>query len=347
MTGLILFFLLAIVVSFLCSLLEAVLLSLSHAHVAVLLREKRRCGTLLLQFKKKIDRPLAAILTLNTVANTLGAAGVGAQAQVVFGSAWVALFSGILTFCILVFSEIIPKTLGALYWKNLAPFAAYTINVLIHLTYPFVIGFEALGRLMAPKDPRVRVTREEVVEAAEMGQAEGELEDRERAVIRNLLHLRTITAREVMTPRSVMFALPKTDTVGHVIQAHGPMRFSRIPIYDRNMDDIVGLVRRYPINRAFSQGRTEQTLEEMSEPIHVVPASKSVADVLDELIRLREHIFLVVDEYGGTAGLITLEDAIETLLGVEIVDETDQVEDMRKFALEQWEKRKRKRMEMD
>lgn len=344
MSALILYFLLAVVVSFLCSLLEAVLLSTTHAHVAILLKEGRRCGHILLKYKEKIDHPLAAILTLNTVAHTVGAAGVGAQANEIFGSQWAALTSGILTICILVFTEIIPKTIGAVYWKSLSPMAAYTIRGLITVTYPFVLAFEIIAKLIAPKSPQAKVTREEVAVAAEMGGAEGQLKERERLVIKNLLRLNNIGAKNVMTPRSVVFALQEDETIGNVVDKHAPMRFSRIPIYGRSMDDITGFVRRYPVNQAYSKGKKDQPVKILASPLHAVPMTKSVAEVLDEFILRREHIFLVVDEYGGTEGIITLEDAIETLLGVEIVDELDSVEDMQQFARDQWEKKKRNQL---
>lgn len=345
MTALIIYFSLAVVISFLCSLLEAVLLSISHTYIAILIEEGKRSGHILDKFKNKIDSPLSAILTINTVANTVGAAGVGAQALAVFGSKWVAAVSAILTFSILVFSEIIPKTIGAVYWRKLAPTAAYLITGLIYITFPFVIIFEALGRLIAGKDSQSKVTREEIDAVADMGIEEGELLDRERRVIKNILHLHQIYVRDVMTPRSVLFALPKNITVKEAISEHAPMRFSRIPVYGRDLDDISGIIRRYPLNLAFSEGKGDKALADLAGPINAVPGSMTVADVLEEFIQRREHLFLVVDEYGGTFGIITLEDAIETLLGVEIMDELDSVEDMRKYALEQWEKRKNGRSE--
>ena len=338
MTALIVYFLLAVSVSFLCSLLEAILLSVTHAHVLVLIENDQKSGRIWQKFKGKIDYPLSAILTVNTVANTVGAAGVGAQAHIVFGSGMVAVVSGLLTFCILIFAEIIPKTVGAVYYKKLAPVAAYPIQGLIWLTFPVVIAIEALGRIFGGKNQPIKITREEVAVAAEMGLNEGELLDRERKVIRNLLHLNHVLAKDVMTPRSVLFALHKDLTVREAHDKFSPIRFSRIPIYGENLDDITGLVHRYQINQALAVGMSNTILENISIPIQIIPESKSVADVLEELITKREHIFLVVDEYGGTAGIITLEDAIETLLGVEIVDELDSVEDMRSFAREQWEK---------
>ena len=343
MTLLVIYFILAITLSFLCSLLEAVLLSVPHAHVALMNEKKRRSGEILARYKEKIDRPLSAILTINTVANTVGAAGVGAQALAVYGSKWVALASGILTLTILVFSEIIPKTLGSVYAKELAPVAAYLIKGLIFLTYPLVAAFEFISGWISGRATLIRVTREEFLVAADMGREEGQLQDREQSVINNLLRLHNIYVRDVLTPRSVMFALPREQTVGETFKEYDAIYFSRIPVFGRDLDDINLMVHRWEISRAFSQGQTEKKLEDLAHQITVVPGSKSVAAVLDEFIQRREHLFLVVDEYGGTAGIITLEDAIETLLGVEIVDERDPVEDMQAFALEQWEKRKKSR----
>ncbi|MFH1136054.1 MAG: hemolysin family protein [Pseudomonadota bacterium] len=341
MSLLITYFLAAVVISFVCSLMEAVLLSLNHAHIALLIEQGRPSGKILERYKEKINLPLSAILTLNTVANTVGAAGVGAQAQEVFGSHMVAAASALLTLIILVFSEFIPKTLGAVYWKQLGPLVAHGIRVLIILTYPLVFLFQILGRLVAGKGRRFKVSREEIIMTADLGQAEGSLEERERKVIKNLLRLRSVYVYEIMTPRSVLFALPKTMTVGEVLVKTPNIQFSRIPVFGENLDDIVGLVFRFQINRAFSQGVAGKTLAELAHPIKVVPESKTAADVLDEFITSREHLFLVVDEYGGTSGIITLEDAIETLLGVEIVDELDTVEDMQKYALERWRTRKK------
>ena len=343
MTALVSYFLLAILVSFICSLLEAILLSVTHAHIALLRNEGRACGEILAGFKAKIDRPLSAILTLNTVANTVGAAGVGAQALQVFGSKWVALASAVLTLCILIFSEIIPKTLGAGHWKRIAPPAAYLIKFLITCTYPFVVFFEVLARFLNPKTPQAKVTREEVEVAADMGLDEGAILDREQRVIRNMLQLRSISVRKVMTPRRVLFALQQDETAERAFMRHSPLRYSRIPVYGRDLDDITGMVNRYRIHRAISKNMGERTLKEMLRPLTVIPENASVAAALDEFISKQQHLFLVVDEYGGTAGIITLEDAVETLLGVEIVDELDSVEDLQKYARQSWEKELRER----
>jgi len=342
---------LALGVSFMCSLLEATLLSISHGYVQAQVKRGRPCGPLLRQFKDHIDRPLAAILTLNTIANTLGAAGVGAQVLKLYVASYgpthagtaVAIASGLLTLGILVFSEIIPKTFGAVYWKRIAPAAAYVINVLVSLTWPVVVGSEALGKLVTRRRRQAKFSREEMLAVLELGKAEGALLTQESRVIQNLLLLNKVRARDVLTPRNVMLAFKQNETVAHIVEKHSPLRFARIPTYRKDLDDITGVVHRYKLLHAYSEGKGALPLSKFAQPLYAVPDSKSVASILDEMIRRQDHMFLVVDEYGGTAGIITLEDAIETLLGVEIVDEFDTVEDMRELAHQIGEYRRRRR----
>lgn len=336
---------LALLVSFLCSLLEAVLLTTSHAHIAVLKKGGHGAGKLLAGFKEEIDRPLAAILTLNTIAHTVGAAGVGAQVLALFGNHFVTAGSIILTLCVLIFSEIIPKTLGATYWKKLAPFTAHTLKILIFVLYPFVIISEKISDLLATDKNKEKITREEVIVSAERGEDDGTLQQKETRVIKNLLRLNNIYVRDVMTPRSVVVALPQKLTVAEVIDKYSPIPFSRIPVYQSSVDDISGVVLRYKILEASSSDQHTLRLESLRSKVHAIQETESIATVLDEFIKRRDHIFIVNDEYGTMGGIITLEDCIETLLGVEIVDEFDSVEDMRQFALEQWEKRKQKRID--
>ena len=328
---LVFYLLLALGVSFLCSLTESGLLSLSRSRIAALVKDGRPSGQMLERMKDNIERPLAAILTLNTVAHTIGAAGVGAEAYVIFGSGWVAVTSAILTVLILVFSEIIPKTLGVVYAGRLASFTAYTITGMIYLTYPLVTVFQALSGLLGKRHEQ-KLTREEFAVIAELGQTEGALREREYRVIRNVLRLRRVRVREVMTPRTVVFMLHKDLTVQQAIDQHGPLRFARMPVYGDGPDDVVGVVFRHGLNTAMQEGHGESPLHEVASPVHAVPQGAALDQVLDQFIHRKEQFFLAVDEYGGTAGIITLEDAIETLLGAEIVDETDQVVDMRALA---------------
>ena len=345
MNILLFYFFLALGVSFLCSLLESIILSITHSHVAVLAKTGSKSSRLLENMKENINKPLAAILTVNTVANVVGAAGVGAQAMKLFGSEWVAILSGLLTLCILIFSEIIPKTLGTVYWRPLAGPAVYMIRGLIYLTYPFVFLSNYFSKIFTSANHQQKVSRQEVVAMAEMGEDEGSIREKESDIIENLLNLNDVVAEDVMTPRSVVFALQKDSTVGDVVEEHTPIAFSRIPIFDKDMDDILGFIHRYDLVNKQAEDQFHIKMKDILEPIHTVKQEDSIASILDEFVRRRQQIFMVIDEFGTTTGLITLEDAIETLLGVEIVDEHDSVVDMRKLATEKFRRKRWKRRE--
>ena len=345
MNILLFYFFLALGVSFLCSLLESIILSITHSHVAVLAKTGSKSSRLLENMKENINKPLAAILTVNTVANVVGAAGVGAQAMKLFGSEWVAILSGLLTLCILIFSEIIPKTLGTVYWRSLAGPAVYMIRGLIYLTYPFVFLSNYFSKIFASENHQQKVSRQEVVAMAEMGEDEGSIREKESDIIENLFNLNDVVAEDVMTPRSVVFALQKDSTVGDVVEEHTPIAFSRIPIFDKDMDDILGFIHRYDLVNKQAEDQFHIKMKDILEPIHTVKQEDSIASILDEFVRRRQQIFMVIDEFGTTTGLITLEDAIETLLGVEIVDEHDSVVDMRKLATEKFRSKRGKRRE--
>jgi CBS domain containing-hemolysin-like protein len=332
MATLFLYFFLALGISFLCSLLESVLLSMSRSFISILSKKNPTSGKSLEKLKDNISRPLAAILSLNTIANTVGAAGVGAVTYNLLGSKWVAIMSGILTLSILIFSEIIPKTIGAHYWKKLAVPSGYMIRGLIVIMYPFVVMLEVLSNWLKPDEKQDIVTKEDVIAMAEIGEDEGTIEEDESTIIENLLRLDNITAEEVLTPRSVVYALQKDLTVRQALDEYDNIIFSRIPVYDKDLDEITGLVRRDNLLNSKAEDQFDVTMEELSEPVHIVNEKESVGSILDEFVHRREHLFIVKDEFGQFVGIITLEDAIETLLGVEIVDETDSVVDMRKLA---------------
>ena len=302
-------------------------------------------GKKLSHFKENINRPLSAILSLNTIANTVGAASVGAITLIEFGSSWVAIMSGILTLSILIFSEIIPKTIGALYWKKILVPATFAIQVLIIMTYPLVVLLELLSKWLAKEGNEDKVSREEVIAMAELGEDEGTIEESESTVIENVLMLDDISVEEVLTPRSVIFALDKTSSVREVLDKYNDIEFSRIPVYEEGLDNIIGVVRRHILLKSKAEDQFDVPMGELAKPIHAVEENDSVGDVLDEFVKRREHLFMVKDQFGQVAGLITLEDAIETLLGVEIVDETDSVVDMRKLALDNWRKKRWKSQE--
>lgn len=305
---------------------------MSRSFISILSKKNPTSGKSLEKLKDNISRPLAAILSLNTIANTVGAAGVGAVTYNLLGSKWVAIMSGILTLSILIFSEIIPKTIGAHYWKKLAIPSSYMIRVLIVIMYPFVVMLEVLSNWLKPEEKQDIVTKEDVIAMAEIGEDEGTIEEDESTIIENLLRLDNITAEEVLTPRSVVYALQKDLTVRQALDEYDNIIFSRIPVYDKDLDEITGLVRRDNLLNSKAEDQFDVTMEELSEPVHIVNEKESVGSILDEFVRRREHLFIVKDEFGQFVGIITLEDAIETLLGVEIVDETDSVVDMRKLA---------------
>tara|TARA_Y100000817_G_scaffold19333_1_gene14148 strand:+ start:124 stop:1173 length:1050 start_codon:yes stop_codon:yes gene_type:complete len=333
MTELLIYFLLAVAISFLCSLLESILLSISLAQVSVMEKEGKRSGQIMAELKNNINRPLAAILTINTIANTVGAAGVGAQTLAIWGNEWVAIASGILTISILIFSEIIPKTIGAVYHKSLAKFASYVIRSLMFISWPFVMLSESMaGVLNSGQNGQSKASREELIAMAEISEDEGSIDEQEGDIIENLMKLDNIPVEDVMTPRSVIFSLQENQTVGDVLEIHSPIAFSRIPIYGKDMDDIIGIVSRYTLVTKQGEDQFDTKMREILKPIHTVTEKKSVSDVLEEFVKRRQQIFIATDEFGTTTGLITLEDAIETLLGVEIVDEHDNVVDMRKLA---------------
>ena len=322
---------LALGVSFLCSMLEAGILSLPASQVEVLAQAGKKSGLKLKEMKANIDRPLAAILTLNTIAHTIGAAGTGAQILKIFGSQWVALGSVVITVLILVLSEIIPKSLGAANAKRLAPFTAMAIQVMIWITLPVLIPLQWISRAMGGGH-HAAMTRAEFVVTAELGGSAGVLKPAESRVIRNLLSLGRVSVHDVMTPRPVIFTLSRDVTVEDALTQHPEMRFSRIPLHNGDADDLMGHVTRHAIFKASHHDRMQHTLGTLMKPLSEVNVTDSVAATLERMTSKQEHIVAVKDEFGGTAGLITLEDCIETLLGVEIMDETDSVEDMREAA---------------
>ena len=341
MALLLLYVALALGVSFLCSVMEAVLLSVTPSYVAALEREGSAVGERLHRLKSDIDRPLAAILSLNTVAHTVGAAGAGAQATVVFGDAYTGIFAGVLTLLILIFSEIIPKTLGAGYWRTLTPVVVRILVPTIVVMWPLVKLSQGITYLMSSEDSGTSFSREEFTALAEIGEEEGVFEEKESRILRNLFRFNSLRVQDVMTPRTVVFDLPKDKTVGEVVSEYDEFRFSRIPVYDRKRDDVTGYILKDELLLRAAQEELNGTLEDLSREILVVHETLPLPELLERLLDRLEHIALVVDEYGGMAGVVTMEDVVETLLGMEIVDEADSVEDMQTLARQQWFKRAR------
>ena len=335
---LIVYVLIALGFSFLCSIAESVLLSVTRPYVSLMEKEGHKSGVLLRQLKDDINAPLAAILTLNTIAHTAGAAGAGAQAAAVFGSQYLGIASAVLTLLILVFSEIIPKTLGAVYWRQLAPATAYALRYLVLLLKPFVWLSEWLTRGLARGPVMTGFSREEFAVMAELGEAEGQLERHESSILHNLFFtLRDHSVREVMTPRTVVFSLPQNMTVAEAYGDVEKSRFSRIPVYEQDdADHVVGFVLKQDLLLAFARGETEQPLRAMRRDLLMLPETAPIYQVFHKMLARRVQVSAVVDEYGSLQGVVTLEDILETLLGEEIVDEGDKTPDRQELAKRLW-----------
>ena len=334
MTLLIIYLSIAILISFLCSVLEAVLLSSTNSYIESLPKESNEeAVSMLKKLKSNIDKPISSILTVNTFAHTMGAAGVGAQAQVLFGEEWQAAIAFVVTLLILYFSEIIPKTVGALYWKKLLVPAAYIIDFLVTITTPFTWISSLLTNMISKnKKHHNNFSRDEIMAVVAMGEREGAILSKESDLIENLLKLKNIKAKDIMTPRSVVFALPSSTTIEDAIEDDRMYIHSRIPIFGETLDDVVGVVFNQRILEESIEDHDTVTLESISHEVHMVSENLPVPNLIDQFVKRKTHLFIVFDSYGQTAGVVTLEDAIETLLGVEIVDEMDEVEDMQIFA---------------
>lgn len=337
---LILYVLLALVFSFLCSVAEATLLSITPSYIAGLKERHPARATLIKKLKQdNVDRSLAAILTLNTIAHTVGAIGAGAKATAVFGSAWFGLFSALMTLMILFASEIVPKTLGAVYWRHLAAPTAQFVRFLILALYPLILVSEQLTRLISGGKQVHAFNREEFVALAGIGEKSGVIEAHESRIIRNLFHFGALRARDVMTPRIVIVAFPQDMAIDAALSAPEFGAFSRLPVYAGDIDDIRGFVLKDDILHASATGKGHEALSSLQRELPTVLPVKPLSALLEFFLDRRLHIALVADEYGSTQGLVTLEDVVETLLGMEIVDEMDEVTDMRVLARQQWRKR--------
>jgi CBS domain containing-hemolysin-like protein len=339
MLTLILFLLLAIGVSFICSILEAVLLSVSDSYVAMLEADGKLYANQLRAMKTDIDKPLSTILTLNTIAHTVGAAGVGAQAQTVFGDAYLAIISAVLTFLILIFSEIIPKTLGARFWRKLIHPTVILLEFLMLVLKPIVWFCLKITGLLGKGDSGLSFTREELSAMADLGAKEGILEESEAMSLKSLVAFQSLVAKDVMTPRPVVKSLPKSVTIKEVFSTIEQSHYSRFPITGQNNEDIHGYVVKTDILLNAAQGKWHLRLDEISREILVVHDLSILQDVFNRLMERREHIALIVDEHGGMCGILTMEDIVETILGLEIMDESDKTDDLQALAKKQWLKR--------
>lgn len=340
MTLLLLYLFLALSISFICSIAESVLLSAPQSYIIT--HKNKRGHKNFLFYKTSIDKPLSAILTLNTVAHTVGAAGVGAQAIKVFGEAYFGIASAILTLLILIFTEIIPKTIGANYWKNLITFSYATIKVMIFLTYPLVLFSAVITKLFSSSNQNYSTSREEISALARMGVDSGVLTTNEHIIIQNIMKLKSIKVTEIMTPRVIMATLDENLPVSIFLQSKHYLKYSRIPVYAENEEDVTGYVFRQTVYEKLAEDQHESKLKDVRRDIVMVHNSKTAFIVWENLIEQREHIALIVDEYGGVDGIVTMEDIIETMLGLEIIDEKDTIPDLQNFARERWRMEKEK-----
>jgi len=334
MSYLILFFLLSVGISFLCSILESVLLSVQMSYVSVLEKEKPITGKLLRSHKENINKSIASILIINTVANTLGAAVVGAQASKVFeGDSAMVYISVILTFSILFFSEIIPKTIGAIYWKTLAPIAGRFIQFFIWFTYPLIfVTMLVTNKISEGQESETTTTKDELLESMLISEEEGVIDEKESDFIENVLKLDEKKVSEILTPRSVVFAIEGYMTIKEVMETEPDIfKFSRIPVYNDTIEDVTGIVL---TKKIFEQSLKDNTvtISSIQNKMHSIYENLSVTIALDMFITKKQHMFLVKDDYGQTEGILTLEDCVETILGIEIMDESDTTEDMRQLA---------------
>lgn len=342
MTLLFIYLFVALFVSFICSIAEAVLLSTPISYLKAKLDQGEKSAVHFIKFKENVDRPLSAILSLNTVAHTVGAAGVGAQATIVFGEAAFGIISAILTLLILVLTEIIPKTLGANYSRELMGITTVIIRIMIFITYPLVLLSLTLTRLLSRKEKELTTSREEISALASIGTEEGIFIDKENKIIQNLIRLKSIPISEIMTPRIVVVVANEEMTLQEFLKNKEFLHFSRIPIYGGNRDNITGYVFRELVFEKLAEDQFDLTLKDIRRNITTFAEKTTLFTAWEELLTRKEQISLVVDDYGGMDGIATLEDIIETLLGFEIVDEKDQVDDMQQYAMERWKTKQKK-----
>ena len=329
--------LISIGLSALCSKLEATLLSTPLSYITGLEEQGVKGATRLKRLKQNSDRPISAILCLNTIANTVGASIVGSLVYEVYGDALVGIFSTVFTLAILIFSEIIPKTIGTSYWRTLALPASVIINAMIFISFPLVWVLEKMQRLISSRSTQVSVSREDISAMVSVATEEDVIEKEEKKMIQNLLKLDEVTAHEIMTPSAVVEMAEADMTIREFYESDNT--HSRILVYDPDNDEyVMGYVLRQTVLEKMAEDRFDMPLKDIIRPILTFSEEDSVSDIWEKLLEKKEHISVIIDEYGSMRGIVTMEDVIETMLGQEIVDETDEVVDMQEYAKEQWEK---------
>ena len=349
MITLIVFFVATIIVSFLCSIWESVLLSITPSYVSRMEHEKPAIGKSLIRFKEDIDRPLIAILTLNTATYTIGAVGVGIQAGKLLSSQYLNLYffeisyesviAGLMTLAILILSEIIPKTIGASFWQKLTPFTVQSIKIILIIFAPIIWLSKWITNLVKDEHGGSVFSRADFAAMADVGLKSGALDQDEKSIIQNLLRLENLKVKDIMTPRSVILTADEDSTLIEIYNDLKPLQFSRIPVFKDQPDNITGLILKDSILENLAEDRHKRKATEIKRDVLFVEDEYTVAKLMDTLILKRQHLAMVADKFGSVVGLVTMEDLFETLLGLEIVDESDKVEDLQKFARENWEKK--------
>ena len=328
--------------SFLLSFFDSLLESVSPAFVSLSIKEKKKFAPLLQNLTLNLQRPRSALRSLNILISIFGAMFLSWQTHDYSPEFPFLFFVFSVTLVSFVLSDIFSRALARNYWKLLIPFSVHFIQFFVFLSSPLLFFSESLNASPLARSVNIEQSRKEVIAAAELGVQEGTFKARESSIIKNLLMMNEIFISDIMTPRSVIFALDGNETVAEVDKKYRPIRFSRLPVYQDHLDNIVGMTHRYKILEKLSHDKHQTRIEELTSSISRLPETFSASQAIDFFIREKEHMALVIDEYGITTGLVTLEDTVETLLGVEIVDEFDSVEDMRKYALEQWQIRRQK-----
>jgi len=352
MVLLIIFFVVSILFSFLCSVWEAVLLSITPAYISQQKQSKTTIGRDLEHFKRDIDRPLSAILTLNTIAHTVGAIGVGAQAGKIFGEnefslgfihlSYESIIAGVMTLAILILSEIIPKTIGANLWRSLAPFTVRSLKVLLIILFPFVWMSQLITRTLKKDKNKSVFSRADFKALTHAGEESGALDRKESTIIKNLLRFEAIQVKSIMTPRTVMVMADQEMTLQEFYNRHEKLRFSRIPIYSNQPDNVTGFFLKDELLEHLVKDNDNWQLHQIRKDVLAVNQDKPLPELFDALTQNRAHMAIVVDDFGSLVGLVSMEDVFETLLGLEIVDESDAVADLQELARKRWEERARK-----
>ena len=341
MSALIFYLFLALFVSFICSLTESVLLSTPQSFL-ITIKDKEKWANSFLKFKSHIEKPLSAILSLNTVAHTIGAAGVGAEATKLFGDASLGIVSAILTILILIITEIIPKTMGAKYWKSLAKLTLNIINIMLFITYPLVILSTKITNLISQDKKENITSREEISALAEIGADQGIFSENENKIIQNILNLQKIKVTQIMTPRVVVTSIEENLTLKEFKNDKKYLNFSRMPTYSKEHEKITGYIFLQDVLEKLSEQKNNNLLiKEFKRKVFTIPSSMTLYNLWDKMLKQKEHISIVIDEYGGLAGIVTMEDIIETLIGLEITDENDTITDMQKFAKKRWKNKQK------